>query len=124
ALQEAGDMPAARASFERTIALAPGMPGAYFNWANSAKVGPQDPALAAMADLGARSDGLPVKELAVLNFALGKAHEDIGRYDEAFAYLAEGNRLKRSLVSYDEADVRRNFDRLRASFTPGLLAGK
>ena len=30
-----------------------------------------------------------------LNFALAKAHEDIGDYDQAFSYFAEGNRLRK-----------------------------
>src|SRR5262249_61867397 len=80
ALQEVGDIAAARAAFEHAITLAPRMAGAYFNWANSAKVTPGASPLAAMAALAEQAESLPAKERAVLNFALGKAYEDIGRY--------------------------------------------
>ena len=35
-----------------------------------------------------------------LNFALGKAFEDLKQYDTAFKYLTEGNSIKRNTYDY------------------------
>src|SRR5262249_17900555 len=56
-------------------------------------------------------------------FALAKAHEDLGRDEAAFAELLEANRLRRSLIQYDEAAAQRRFERLRAIFTAKLISG-
>jgi hypothetical protein len=37
----------------------------------------------------------------LLHFALGKAHMDSGRTDQAFAHWHEGNRMKRAVIDYD-----------------------
>lgn len=42
-----------------------------------------------------RAPSTPESERMLLGFALGKAFDDLQRYDEAFGYLLEGNRLKR-----------------------------
>jgi hypothetical protein len=53
--------------------------------------------------------------------ALGKAYDDTGRPDEAFAMLSAGNRLKRAAVACDEAAAEGRFERIRRIFTPELL---
>lgn len=60
----------------------------------------------------------------MLAFALGKAYDDIGEYDKAFAELAEANGISRSLVAYDEAAELAEFDRLEARFNPAFLASR
>ena len=37
------------------------------------------------------------------HFALGKALEDAGQFEESFKHYAEGNRIRRAGVSYDAA---------------------
>ena len=44
------------------------------------------------------------KDAISICFALAKELEDIGEYAESFAVLSEGNRLKRSTLSYDIRD--------------------
>jgi len=58
-----------------------------------------------------------------LHFALGKALDDCGRYDEAFEQYAAGNAASRPrLARYDRAAVGASVDRVIAEFTPALLA--
>jgi hypothetical protein len=57
-----------------------------------------------------------------LNFALAKAYDDIGRFDDAFRHLQEGNRQKRERIAYDEKQALEQFDRIRSCLDRGLLA--
>jgi tetratricopeptide (TPR) repeat protein len=56
-----------------------------------------------------------------LRFALGKAWLDAGDADRAFAHLNEGNRLKRSTLSYDPEATGRWIARIAEVFTPQLM---
>jgi tetratricopeptide (TPR) repeat protein len=55
-------------------------------------------------------------------FALGKALDDCGRYEEAFEAYAQGNAASRPRLSpYDRAAVEASVDRVVAEFTPALI---
>jgi tetratricopeptide (TPR) repeat protein len=60
--------------------------------------------------------------LAPLYHALGKANDDIGDYDRAFAFFDTGARLQRSQLEYDEDATFATLDAVMATFTPALLA--
>ncbi|MDT8449987.1 MAG: sulfotransferase [Wenzhouxiangellaceae bacterium] len=57
-----------------------------------------------------------------LCFALGKAHEDRGEYEQAFAFYRRGNRLKNDELRYSADRMQADFDRQKAFFTPGRVA--
>ncbi len=57
-------------------------------------------------------------------YALGKAREDAKDYDRAFAHYAEGARLQRQLVRYDPVQTVTVNARIRAVFTPDMLAAR
>jgi tetratricopeptide (TPR) repeat protein len=59
-----------------------------------------------------------------LCFALGKALEDHGRYEESFTYYERGNRLKREEVGYDWRRISKEIDRQIEHCTPALFADK
>ena len=119
--------PAAQA-YEAALAIDPKAPLALAGLANVRRVtGAADPLVArlrrAIADPaaheGARAD---------LGFALGKALDGAGAYDDAFAAYAAANRASRqsagrSPVRYDRAAAERLIDRLIAAFPgPGPTA--
>ena len=56
--------------------------------------------------------GFGEADRSLLRMALGKAYEDLGRYDEAFENFREGKRLKRKLVPFDEAAMAAQFEAL------------
>jgi hypothetical protein len=58
----------------------------------------------------------------LLHFAVGKAYLDIGGSAQAFAHLNEGNRNKRSLLSYDAAATTAWMTSVAAAFPPASLA--
>jgi hypothetical protein len=56
-----------------------------------------------------------------LLFALGKAYDDLHRFDEAFDALAEANALKRKTISYDEAETLAFFRRIQETYARRAL---
>lgn len=52
-----------------------------------------------------------------LNFGLGKAYEDLQKYDRAFSYYRTANDLARSLKHYNINDDIRRFNDIRNAFT-------
>ena len=59
-----------------------------------------------------------------VSFALGKALEDRGQYEESFRHYARGNALRRAQVSYDAEASERHFASREALFTPEFLAAR
>ncbi len=124
ASQEMGVLDEARAAFDRVLALDPSMTHAYYHRVRMGKVTGGDEILARMEALSRQAGGLSPDARFMLGFALGKAYEDVGRSDEAFASLLEANRLARASVAYNEDETRGRFQRLRNAFTERLLAEK
>ena len=87
ARQELGDMQGARAAFEAALALDPSATGAYFHLVRLSKVTTGDDVLPRMEAQSHQANALAPESRAVLGFALAKAYEDIGRYDDSFANL-------------------------------------
>jgi FOG: TPR repeat len=122
-LHQTGRLTDAMTHFERALALNPKLAGAHYNRVRMMTVGPDDPQLPVMQGLLARAPELGETDRSLLRMALGKAYEDLGRYDEAFENFREGKRLKRKLVPFDEAAMAARFEALHRVFTPALLAG-
>jgi hypothetical protein len=76
-----------------------------------------DPQLGVLESLGRDRTTTGEKEAVDINFALGKAYDDIGEYERAFARFAEGNAQKRAGIVYDEAKTLARLQRISAAFT-------
>ena len=65
-----------------------------------------------------------LRENAIVHFcfALGKACEDGGDYARAFSYFKRGNELRRMQEYYDPVNTDQIGERIRATFTPELVA--
>jgi tetratricopeptide (TPR) repeat protein len=122
-LHEIGRLAEAMAHFDRALALNPKLAGAHYNRVRMMTVRPDDPQLPVMQGLLARAQELGETDRSLLRMALGKAYEDLARYDEAFENFLEGKRLKRKLAPFDEAAMVARFEALHRIFTPALLAG-
>jgi len=110
----------AHVQYARAIAIRPDYTEPHFNRAEIKTFQPGDAELAALEALADRQD-LPPNQTLYIHFALGKALEDCGDYDRAFAHLAKANTLKRSLIAYDELTVVRRFHRIATVFSSRLL---
>lgn len=115
-----GDGARARTHFERAVALAPWQAKYHRALAEAARFVPDDPRLAALQALE-RGGGLDPANSIELHFALAKAYDDLGQFDEAFAQLRMGNAHHRGRIAYDEKAVSRHFDDIAATFTKTFL---
>ncbi|UOM35672.1 tetratricopeptide repeat-containing sulfotransferase family protein [Acuticoccus sp. I52.16.1] len=118
-LGDLGRTEEAEAAFRTAIALAPRYTEAHANLATWTRYREGHPHVAEMeALLAAETDAACRMQLG---FALGKAYDDIGDVDRAFAHLAAANAARRTAVAYDEGLVARRFAALRAPFEAGPL---
>ena len=113
-------------AFRRALAIDPDLADAYRNLANCGLLPADDPEMARIAALTARTD-LPIEERAAASFAIAKSLDDADRYDEAFAAYDSANRLYRAARAaagdrFDAADLARKIDRSIANFTPAFFA--
>lgn len=121
-LQELGQIDETKKEMTKALQYDPSAFSAYYHLARASKVDPQDGLLARMEACFRDGEAVSSRSRAMLGFALAKAYDDVGRYDDAFMRLAEANRRVRGELTYDEAGERRRFERLIHAFSADLLA--
>ena len=122
-LREMGRQAEAIDSYRQSLALQPGMGEAYWSLANLKTVRFSDADLKAMQEQLAITAPLDPNR-ASLEFALGKALEDAGRYAQSFEHYANGNALHRALVFHNPRAVHELVERSKALFAPPFFAAR
>lgn len=120
-LKDRGRLADAREAVEEAIRLLPGNAMYFLNLGELKQFIFGDPQIAAMETLAGRIASLPVKQQIELHFALAKAYEDVGRFDDSFQQLLAGNSLMRRQIAYDEAATLGAIEVIRTGFTPELM---
>ena len=118
--EDMGQREAAADAYGRALAVAPGHPVAMARAAGLARLtGPDDVVIAGLR-LAVSRPGMDVADRAELGFALGRALDQVGAYDEAFAAYAAANAASRAIdpegARYDRAGHERFIDSLIAAF--------
>jgi Flp pilus assembly protein TadD len=116
-LKTVGEQDEAVIAYRRAIAQAPGLGEAWWSLANLKTLRFVDADVTAMRAALAADDLSPDDRLH-LNFALGKALEDLGSDGESFACYAEGNRTRAAQMKHDPGATTRRVDASEALFTP------
>ncbi len=114
-LYELGRYDEAVARYNRALELKPDFAEAHNNLSRLKSYSSDDPQIAIM-EKRLTVPGLPANELIHLNFALGKVYEDLRDVDRAFAYISQGNQLRKSSFGYDINADRMLFNRLKSVF--------
>lgn len=109
----------ARAVLRHAIALRPGYSEAYLNLSSIHRFTAGDELVSAM--IAARKTADEPASKARFDFALGKAHVDIGAYEDAFRYYAEGAAVRRRLLPYDEVATLALISGFKTVFTPEFV---
>jgi tetratricopeptide (TPR) repeat protein len=120
-LTQFGRLNEAREAAERAIALAPRDPLHFHQLGDVRQYLVDDPYLTALEALSMDQASLDVGKQINLHFALAKAYADIGRSEDEFERLLAGNKLKRSIVDYEETRVLGELDRAQQVFSPGFM---
>jgi predicted Zn-dependent protease len=121
ALKTAGRRSEAIAAYRRAIALEPTLGEAYWSLANLKTFRFTDSDLAALRSALA-GNALTDEDRLHFEFALGKALEDQGTYEESFGHYAAGNALHRRTHPYSAGDNERYVRRCKELFTPLFFA--
>ncbi|MEX1994549.1 MAG: sulfotransferase [Steroidobacteraceae bacterium] len=121
ALKSAGRREDSIAAYRRSIEFKPGFGESWWSLANL-KTFRFDPAdISAMRAQLARTD-LTSADRYHFHFALGKALEDLGSWDESFSHYAAGNRMRRAQVPYDAGEIASHVARSKALFSKSFVA--
>ncbi len=115
-LQDLGRAEEAEAHYRRAIGLYPDHAEFYRNLADLKRFSAQDPLVGQLRRLHDKSRDETNRMHA--SFALAKACEDIGEYEEAFSLYEEGNRLRKGMQSYSIEQDRALFERIKIAFDP------
>ena len=102
--EQMGDRDSAAASFQAAIESAPEMTVAHYYLSQIRGREGTDKEFAAMRRLEEHAD-LNDNAKMYLGFGLYRAYEQREQYEEAFANLAEGNRIKAESTPYDDEDT-------------------
>lgn len=121
---EQGRLEDACRCFEDSIRANPDFIEPHFNLSSLKTYRADDPHLLYLERNLAKAGDMPVKARIRYWFALGKAREDVGHYDEAFAAYAEGNRLQHELLPCDEARADAMLERLTTVFDRDFFAAR
>lgn len=108
--------------FERAARSDPTCVDAYYLASTLRRFAADDPLLAQCAALRSKAVRMPPLAQARHGFALGKMLEDAGRYAEAFAAYAAGNRARASQFVLDESGEDELLQRTREVFDADLLS--
>lgn len=121
ALRALGKSDEAIAAYRQVIDEAPADGTAWWSLANLKTVRFSDEDLAVM-ERALENNQAPVQNRIRLNFALGKANEDRGNAEAAFRHYDEGNRLRRTIASFDPVSISNWVNGSMKLFTPAFFA--
>jgi tetratricopeptide (TPR) repeat protein len=121
-LKELGRFDEAKAAYFKALEIDPKAVSVLLNLADAKKFVAGDPHLLTLEAIEADAANQTEDEQMQVNFALGKAYADLGDHERSFRHLLQGNALKRRTLDYNEAATADFFDRIRAVFTPELIA--
>ncbi|MEM7690153.1 MAG: sulfotransferase [Pseudomonadota bacterium] len=120
ALKTKGAREEAEASYRAALRSKPDHGDAYYALANLKTYRFETDEVDAMRAQAARPD-LAFMDRVHISFALGKALEDAGEYEESFAFYEQGNDLKRAQTRYSADTMSEELAKQRAFCTPELF---
>ncbi len=119
-LKALGQQPEALREYRAAIALKPDFGEVYWSMANLKVFRFEPKEVAAMEEQLKRED-LPESANVHFRFALGKAYEDAGEFDRAWAHYHSGNQRQRPLVSYDPVGFESRHEQIAEVFSREFL---
>jgi tetratricopeptide (TPR) repeat protein len=124
--QEQGDLVSAAESFRQAVKLHGTNSGAaYYYLARCRSLPPQDGARLARDILAFLQRGdIDQASASYCHYALGKIHDDLGDYAEAFRHYGEANRLEHEHLAFDRAQHTGLIDRMISTFDAEFFAAR
>jgi tetratricopeptide (TPR) repeat protein len=120
ALAFVGNDTEARQAYKAAVALAPGRVRYRYHLGVLTRYTPDSPELGALVELE-KDASLPPGDRTLLHFALGKACDDVGRFDDAWRHFAAANQLHRRSLAYDREAEARRFAGIQRQFSADFI---
>lgn len=122
-LREMGEQTRAIEAYRQSIIARPGFGEGYWALANLKTFRFSDADISSMQEqlAGSPAFGSGRKHL---EFALGKAFEDAGRFDASFEHYARGNEQQRYTLNYDAADTSAYVQTSKELYVPRFFADR
>lgn len=120
-LMELGRIPEAETFLDKALALAPDKVRPLATALQYLPYRADDPRFSRLEQLYAGRTALPLRDRINLDFTMGRAMENLGEYDRAFAAYEEGNRLHYAQHPYPETKDRQLLEKTIDIYTAGLL---
>jgi tetratricopeptide (TPR) repeat protein len=117
-----GDMPAAEKMFLKAVDLKPDFPAPLFNLAKIREYQDVDNSDVKTIKALLNRPGVSLEDKDQLYFTLGKIYDDCGRFDEAFEFFKQGNRIRNRQVAYSADAVTKMTDAIMGVFNKDFLA--
>jgi tetratricopeptide (TPR) repeat protein len=121
-LMDRGEIDDARTCYASVIAKQPLDADAHFAYSRLARYGEDDATLPALYALAEKGSALSGEAQVKAAFTVGKANQDLGRYDDAFEAFRAGNALHFRQHPYPEARNHAMLADVRARINSALLA--
>lgn len=121
AYQAAGEFDKAEHAFTHAIERDVNSDAAYLRVANTRRFGPPDAELVKTFESTLKRTDLTPSTRVCIHFSLGKIHDDLGDYDQAFAHYRSGNELQHQQVRFERKALTDYIARAKQVFTPELL---
>ena len=121
ALTSIGKPEEAVASYTKVLQIKPDCAEAHWNLSNAKEYQDGDPQIHQMLQL-VEQHNLSDEDRMHLNFALGKAYDDIGDHDKAFSCLLVGNSLCKKQLKYEISLDRALFAKIKSTFSEDVPA--
>ena len=121
ALKTLGQQADAVAAYREALRLRPGLGEAWWSLANLKTVALSEADIAQMEFEAVRPAVVDEDRFHLL-FALGKAYEDAGAYEQAFQRYQEGNLLRRASLTYDADETSIHVARCKALLSRSFFA--
>jgi len=121
ALRGAGHLKEARDAQLEAMRRVPFYAPSLYLYMRSGRVAEDDPVFAKFDQLETILTGASDDDAGYYHAAMGKAFEDLGRYDEAWTHYAHGARAQKRTLKYQRRNIEGRFERVKALFSAQLI---
>ncbi len=120
-IEKSGRLKEGAVYLRKAISLDPEYAEAHRHLSNSTVHSSYDDDIRTMESLYVK-DNLPPEDKMHLAFGLGKAFSDLKKYEKAFEFIFEANRLKRSRFEYAISDDQTLFGKIKETFAKDFIS--
>ncbi|MCR9236531.1 MAG: tetratricopeptide repeat protein [Alphaproteobacteria bacterium] len=123
-LRELGRLDEAVTAFEKAVEVSPKNVSGYYNLGLSRSFKRDERLFAALLKLERGFPGSNPLEEVEYRFTTGRAFAGIKDYDRSFQEYDAANRLRRSQLNYDEAEILERFTRIQSVFNDEFMSSR